>query len=719
MTAPQFVTQADLLAPAYAQHANFQTQWGLATINASLAYGHVELLKGASAAPGAGVTIGFIDTGIDDQHPVFAGKTITERLLSGASQETGDRVSHGTAVASIAAGGRIGGSDAAHGVAWGADIAMFAISAGTGNNVYNPISLASLLALDSGWAARFGTVLGWRSGSRKVDILNLSVGYSGLIDIYSEADLRANLGTVIAAIAQAGSTDKTIFVWSAGNANGDDCQPNHANCVNRKLNAVSVNILAGLVARIAELQGHSVAVAALNSGGAIASISNRCGIAAAYCIAAPGEDMTLAYFGPDSMGDPIRGYRTSRGTSYAAPMVAGGLAVMRQLFRDQLSNPELLSRLFATADKTGIYATGSIYGQGKMDLGAATSPVGVLDVPILFGTTTAAHASLNSTGLRLGAAFGDGLAEALDGGEFMALDDFGAPFWYGLGNFAATTDGPSMAARLRSFLGPRTSAGWPSGAVGAGSGPGPGTLGMSAGVLRMPTAAGNGHLALAEGAVMVSAFERGGLSATAFTTGPLRPFMPATGAVLGWRPERLPVGFTAGWIDERETLLGSFGQGAFGGLSAGTAFVGFDGGVDFGSWRFGAGGEFGVANPGVQGGMIREISPLATSTFAVHASRAFARQGAFHFSLSQPLRVENGWASLTVPAARTKQGEVLQRSFRADLAPGERQLDVAAQWNRPLPLGELRLGAVWSHWPGHRDMVGPQLAALGGWRWVF
>ena len=708
-----------MLAPAYAQHANFQTQWGLTSINASLAYGHVELLKGASAAPGAGVTIGFIDTGIDTQHPVFAGKTITERLLLGASQETGGTFSHGTAVASIAAGGRIGGSAAAHGVAWGADIVMFAIPLGTGDAIYRPVSLATLSRGDQHWADLYSTVINWRDGARKVNVLNLSIGYSGLIDAYSEADLRANFGTAIAAIAQAGSTDKTIFVWAAGNLNGDDCQPSHANCVNGKLNAVSSDVLSGLAARIAELRGHTVAVVALKSSGAIASFSNRCGIVAAYCIAAPGEDMTRAYFGPDSMGDPVRGYRTGRGTSYAAPMVAGGLAVMRQLFRDQLSNPELLSRLFATADKTGIYATGSIYGQGKMDLGAATSPVGVLDVPILFGTTTAAHASLNSTGLRLGAAFGDGLAEALDGGEFMALDDFGAPFWYGLGNFAATTDGPSMAARLRSFLGPRTSAGWPSGAVGTGSRPGPGTLGMSAGVLRMPTAAGNGHLALAEGAVMVSAFERGGLSATAFTTGPLRPHLPATGVALGWRPERLPVGFTAGWIDERETMLGSLGQGAFGGLSAGTAFVGFDSNLDFGSWRIGAGGEFGVVNPVVQGGMIREISPLATSTFAVHASRAFARRGALHFSLSQPLRVENGWASLTVPVARTRQGEVLQRSFRADLAPGERQLDLAAQWNRPLPLGELRLGALWSHRPGHRDVLGPQLALLSGWRWTF
>ena len=352
-----------------------------------------------------------------------------------------------------------------------------------------------------------------------------------------------------------------------------------------------------------------------------------------------------------------------------------------------------------------------------MDLGAATSPVGVLDVPITTGTATMAHASLNSTGLRLGAAFGDGLAEVFDGGEIMALDDYGAPFWYGLDNFAATTDGPAMSARLRTFLAPPAATGWTNGA--GGGGPGSGALGVTGSVLRMPTAAGNGHLALAEGAVMVSAFKEGGLSATAFTTGPLRPLMPAAGAAVGWRPEGLPVGFTAGWIAERGTMLGTFGQGAFGNLSAGTAFFGFDGGMDLGSWRFGANGEVGVVNPAAEGGMIQEISALATSTFAVHASRAFQRAGSLSFSVSQPLRVENGWASLTVPAARTKRGEVLHRSLRADLAPGERQLDVAAQWNRPLPLGEFRVGAIWSHRPGHRDLVGPQFALLSGWRWTF
>ena len=59
--------------------------------------------------------------------------------------------------------------------------------------------------------------------------------------------------------------------------------------------------------------------------------------------------------------------------------------------------------------------------------------------------------------------------------------------------------------------------------------------------------------------------------------------------------------FTAGWIAERGSLLGSFGQGAFGNLSAGTAFFGFDGGLELGRWSIAATGEFGVVSPVTQG----------------------------------------------------------------------------------------------------------------------
>ncbi|MYI71690.1 MAG: serine protease, partial [Synechococcus sp. SB0673_bin_10] len=57
-------------------------------------------------------------------------------------------------------------------------------------------------------------------------------------------------------------------------------------------------------------------------------------------------------------------------------MVSGGLAIMKQLFRGQLSSEQLVSRLLTTAKDDGIYADSAIYGHGLMDLGAATSPWG-------------------------------------------------------------------------------------------------------------------------------------------------------------------------------------------------------------------------------------------------------------------------------------------------------------------------------------------------------
>ena len=162
-----------------------------------------------------------------------------------------------------------------------------------------------------------------------------------------------------------------------------------------------------------------------------------------------------------------------------------------------------------------------------------------------------------------------------------------------------------MSARLRTFLGPGSTPGL---AVASGW---RGRLGFERRdprddgwcLLRMPTAAGNGHLALAEGAVMVSAFEAGGLSATAFTTGPLRPFMPATGAAVGWRPDGLPVGFTAGWISEQ----GDACSAAWGWGRSAASRPGPPSSASTGVWiseagASGRGGEFGVVNPATQGG---------------------------------------------------------------------------------------------------------------------
>ena len=710
---PDFNASAAQLAQGYADHPTFKVQWGLGSIGADRAYAHVNLLEGENAAPGSGVTIGFIDDGIDLEHPIFAGKRVTEVFMSGAVDQTGvDDFSHGTAVASIAAGIRDHSTPGGHqGVAPGADIAMFAIPLGEGDGTYRPIPLEEIAEYDAGTAQEFNRALTWREGGRRVEVLNLSFGALGVIDGYSEADLRANFSQAIAAMAQADRDEKAILVWAAGNSNGNTCDTSVPNCGTGSLDAVSPSVFAGLPARIPELRGHTIAVVALKpsdevglkeSNATIASFSNRCGIAADFCIAAPGDDVRVAYFGP-SGGAAVQAFATGGGTSFAAPMVAGGLAIMKQLFRDQLSSEELVTRLFETADDTGVYSDRAVYGRGKFDLAAATHPVGVLEVPVAATQVASAYQAgrnLSGTRLSLGAAFGGGLARSAMGREIMAIDDLGAPFWYRLEDFVVTAKGPAVDARIRGFM-----------ADPSGEHRKPGVW-----ISATSQEADGGHLSLAEGGLMATFTNRAGLSASVFGSNQEHD---AVGGALGWRPEGSPLGLRLGWIGEDETILGGEGHGAFGSLAADTAFVRVEGNVRLGAWRLGANAEWGSVRPRARGGLIDDVSAISTSAFGVHARAAVTDEDMMRFSVSQPLRVEDGQASLTLPVARTRYGAIQHASFAPDLAPDARQIDLAATWERPLAEGQLRLGVVWSQNPGHSGSEDPRFTFLAGWRRAF
>ena len=725
MPAADFEAAADALAEGYRSHRNFANQWGLSHVRADHAYAYVNQLEGETAAPGAGVTIGFIDSGIDRNHPDFAGKTITEVLISPAANETGDRFSHGTAVASVAAAVRSLHEDSAHGVAWGADIAMFAIPTGSAVGPYNPITLAGLAAAAEWWGALFDYVIAWRDGERRVDVLNLSIGVQSIIDGYSEQELRGNFGAAIAAMAQADTADKAILVWAAGNAHGDRCLPTATDhCVDNRVNAASVEVLPGLVARIAELQGHSIAVVALKADGTIADFSNRCGIAADHCIAAPGEEVRAAYFGPDpETNAPIRGYADVPGTSVAAPFVAGGLAVMKQLFRDQLSNTELVARLFATANDQGMYADRAVYGRGALDLRVATWPVGVLDVPV--GSTrvdAGPGIALAATRLRAGAAFGDGFERSLSGREIAAFDTLGAPFWFDLGDLTATAAARNMTVEFREFMAAEAAATDP--ATGTMPVPSGGRDRRSAapspwqvGLLDVPPGVDGGHLTLAERAVALTVADHRAVTGTAFTTEGGLGQTPVSGAALTWHPTDSPLALRAGWMSERESVLGSTAAGAFGVLAGQTGFVGAEAEAVLGGWRLRAGAELGTVRAAAGGGIVADVTRLTTSALSLEASRPVGAGGEMSFSVSQPLRVEQGRAVLAVPSGRTKAGEVVHGPISADLVPTGRQIDFAVQWRHPLAEWELRLGAVVTHQPAHRAAAAPAFQVLGGWRW--
>ena len=443
-------------------------QWGLGRVRTEPAWRRISDINGQLTAPGAGQTVGVIDDGIDQDNPAFCTgsatcqKTVTEDFLVGATDQTGNYRSHGTAVASVIVGRLL----RAPGVAWGADIAMFAIPLGTSGGTYRPVSLATLASDNANFKTVIDHVLAWSSGTRTLDFVNLSFGFKGIVDQYSAQELTV-YGDSIAALAQAGAAEKTVFVWAAGNAHGKTCDPadftgNADLCesyvengeTKYRVNAKSVEILSGLPVLFSELHGHVLAVVAIGRDGSIADFSNRCGSAAAWCLAAPGVEIQAAYFGPhpDPPNDPgARGTYNPSGTSVAAPMVTGALVVMKHYFRDQMSNTELVTRLLDTANDSGIYADSAIYGHGLLDLDAATTPVGTSSLA-LGNTVNGPGSPAVQTRLTLGNALGNGLAQALAGQEVAAFDSLGAPFWYDLGGFARAAPGPSGIARLNAFI---------------------------------------------------------------------------------------------------------------------------------------------------------------------------------------------------------------------------------------------------------------------------
>ena len=730
----QYRARINTLSQTHSSNTAFTNQWGLNKINADAAWAKLQLKSGLNTAPGTGVTLGAIDSGIDASHPVFAGKTVNEVFLLGATDEDGSSRSHGTSVASVMVGAPdqdfITKTTGTRGVAWGADITMFALPTGAaGGGNYVPASLSTLNSRNNaaGWPAVINQATGWSSGGRTLDFVNVSIGWIGMIDFYSSSDLTANLGNMINAIRQSGS-NRTVFVWSAGNSHNDPCSANdfpsgHQNlCSGGRVNAASPEILAGLPARIPELRSNHIAVVAIGSSGSIASFSNRCGIAADWCIAAPGVNIRTAFFGPHGGNDGQRGSVSYQGTSFAAPFVTGGLGVMKHFFRNQLSNTALVSRLYATADKSGIYASKSIYGQGLMDLDAAVSPVGFTYVAL--GEQVAdGGMPLDGTALSLAPAFGDQLSLSLAELEFAAFDQLGAPFWHSLGGFADSRSGPSVQSRLAKFMvasGGRREFGIFRPVLGAFPATGPERL--SLGLMEAPAMVDDGgHLSLLGPAVALSRPLSQRLGFSLFSNQHSGSRATVTGLEFVSRSAKLPVAFRSGIVAERQTLLSSSAAGAFGRMSGSSAFIGIDGSVQAGPWLLSAGAELGAVRAGIDDSLLSISSPLATSAFAVRAGTRVNARDTLEFALSQPLRIESGRAKYAIPVGRTVDGDVLRASGSVDLEPSARQIDLHAQWHRTLPAGhgDFRLSTGVSFHPGHRATAEPEFSVLAGWRLGF
>ena len=736
--------RVDNPASLYAGDSEYRNSWGLAAVNAAAAYGRIAARDGAGTAPGAGVRVAVIDDGIDSDHWEFASDRIAETGATDTDSE------HGTTVASVIAARRdqsfpshIPNDRQAelsrydfHGVAWGiASLEMYAIQLGTGtaNENYTALPVEDVDDRISRLAGRFSSL------TTTADFVNMSFSVNGLIENYVGETFEPDYDAAIETLAQGPSDGRKILVIAAGNAHGHKCESPEPNCVGGRMNATSPELYSGLPVLEDSLRTHVVAAVATDRQGRIASFSNRCGIAAKWCIAAPGQGIRVATSRVDSgSGTVDRGYGTTSGTSFAAPFVTGGLAVMKHWFRSQLTNEALLARLYETARVTPDSVTpggscpehldldgdpddcelSSELGRGLMDLDAATAPAGGLSLALNGGPP--AETSFVSTG----SAVGDGMRLSLAGQDLALFDALGAPFWLDSRRFFRQQAPAGLATRVSRWLAGRDGVGGGAPASGnggvalaEGAGPGGSRLRLGFG------SPGPGHMGLAArpaaaearfGNAVLSAFASTGSSGEA---GARSTDGDAHGLSVAWLPADGQAALRAGWIGEPDSLFGSGAEGAFGRLSSNLRFVGASGAFDAGGWLVETEAEIGSAAPDAGGGLLRDRGGRVFSTaFSAAAARPLGA-GTIRLSVQQPLRVESGRLNLSLPVGRTPEGAVLHKQVDLGLEPSGRQVDFGIDWTERLAPGAVwRIGAVLSREPGHEAGRAAEAILLAGLR---
>lgn len=318
-------------AAAQAQSfVEYDSQWSLKAIGVQDAW--------SRRYTGAGVTVGVIDSGLDATHPEFEGQ-LTPFSLDVFTGGLGviDEHSHGTHVAGTIAAARNGRGMV--GVAYDAQLTILRFLDGQNVGSNDPMAIPALygLALDNG-----------------VRLFNNSWGGGFLIPEAEPWEVVQFLGAEEIAIYQRAAELDSILVWATGNESLD--QP---------------GLQASLPYYLPELQPHWIAVTATNNRGGIASYANRCGLAAAWCMAAPGGDGPVGDEGAEeafiisTIPDAQLGAKA--GTSMAAPHVTGAVAIARQMYPQ--APAAALSRLtLATATDLGAPGVDEIYGWGLLNV---------------------------------------------------------------------------------------------------------------------------------------------------------------------------------------------------------------------------------------------------------------------------------------------------------------------------------------------------------------
>lgn len=317
--------------PAYSQH--------LALTNTTAAH--------SAGLTGQGSRIGVVDSGVMRNHPALSPRVLANlNYVSSPPNNLAidDVVGHGTAVSQIMAGTPFG--------AWPGGIAP-------GAQIISARIIADKEPTDdgSGQGNETSGALGLKAVhqdliNRSVRIMNNSWGGVYWTD-----------PAATAAIAD----EYRPFIQSNGGlvvfANGNESRANPSS-----LAALPSQLGPGGSRPAADLERGWLAVGALDDANPtqLASYSNACGVAMRYCLVAPG---TVVVTGTND-GPTSPTYWQWRGTSLAAPQVAGAAALVWQAF-PYFDNDLVRQTLLGTAKDLGAPGADATFGYGLLDVGKA------------------------------------------------------------------------------------------------------------------------------------------------------------------------------------------------------------------------------------------------------------------------------------------------------------------------------------------------------------
>lgn len=412
--------------------AEFNADWGLEAINADAAY--------ARGLTGEGIRLGVFDSGTGLDHDEFAGKdhrsihladVLPDGSLCGNTtvvdgpdacfSSDGDQVAvdyqiidpayaallnrngyyegasyqiHGTHVSGTIAANRDGSGT--HGVAFGADLSVARLFSNSvsylsvvniGGNLYlDSQNVAGIGASDSIYPQLYAQLndQGTRAVNHSWGLAN-EPDSAEMLDMYQSHPVFAD---ALAAMAEGSRSRGLIQVWAAGNTDAPNPSPEQAPIA---------GMYASLPRAIADIEQYWLAVVNVNQDSELSNSSMRCGLAANWCLAAPGSVITSTVYGADSQIDadlydeggnlvleingqvPTYSYRDLSGTSMAAPHVTGALGLLFERF-PYLSNAQVRDVLLTTATDLGAAGVDDVYGWGLMNLASAIEGYGMLRV---------------------------------------------------------------------------------------------------------------------------------------------------------------------------------------------------------------------------------------------------------------------------------------------------------------------------------------------------